>query len=231
MDGWISIHRKIMDCWIWNDEPFSKGQAWVDLLLLANHQDKKISFDGGLVTVKAGQRLTSIKQLSERWRWSRHKVSDFLNLLEKDEMIEQKRDNKKTLITIVNYEVYQGENVCEGHQKDIKRTSKGHQKDTNNNENNNNKKNILLSFDKEFDALYKPYPRKRGKAPAKKKFIAWVTTGSTYAGQRYKFTIDEIFEAVNYYVETKEEWREWKDFSTLMNQIPDFVEGAKERDK
>jgi anti-sigma B factor antagonist len=44
-------------------------------------------------------------------------------------------------------------------------------------------------------------------------------------------TIDEIFEAVNYYVETKEEWREWKDFSTLMNQIPDFVEGAKERDK
>ena len=69
------------------------------------------------------------------------------------------------------------------------------------------------------------------KAPAKKKFIAWVTTGSIYAGQKYKFTIDEIFEAVNYYVETKEEWREWKDFSTLMNQIPDFVEGAKERDK
>ena len=54
---------------------------------------------------------------------------------------------------------------------------------------------------------------------------------SIYAGQKYKFTIDEIFEAVNYYVETKEEWREWKDFSTLMNQIPDFVEGAKERDK
>ena len=82
---------------------------------------------------------------------------------------------------------------------------------------------------KAADAEAEEKPAK--KAPAKKKFIAWVTTGSTYAGQRYKFTIDEIFEAVNYYVETKEEWREWKDFSTLMNQIPDFVEGAKERDK
>ena len=121
-DGWISLHRKIEECWLWLDEPFSKGQAWVDLLLMANHHDKQISFNGKIITVSAGSRITSILYLSERWQWSRHKVSNFLNLLEKDKMITQKRDNKKTLITIVNYEFYQ----CQVEEKDIKRTSKGH---------------------------------------------------------------------------------------------------------
>jgi hypothetical protein len=138
--------------------------------------------------------------------------------------------NKATLITVVNWELYQNlDEIVTNKRPATEPTSD--QQVTTKQEGYKNNKNILLSFDKEFDALYKPYPKKKGKAPAKKKFIAWVTTGSTYAGQRYKFTIDEIFEAVNYYVETKEEWREWKDFSTLMNQIPDFVEGAKERDK
>jgi hypothetical protein len=34
--GFVSIHREIMDHWIWQDKPVSKGQAWVDLILLAN---------------------------------------------------------------------------------------------------------------------------------------------------------------------------------------------------
>ena len=140
-EGWISLHRKIEECWLWLDEPFSKGQAWVDLLLLANHRDKKISFNGEIITIKKGARITSIKSLAERWQWSRHKVSDFLNILERDGMITQNRDNKRTLITIVNYGVYQLSAEDEGHQKDIKRTSKGHQKDTNNNDNNENNEN------------------------------------------------------------------------------------------
>lgn len=134
--GYIKLHRQIQDCWIWNDEPFSKGQAWIDLLMLANHEDHKTFFNGKLVVVERGQRLTSIKALADKWGWSRHKVSDFLDLIEKDKMIEQKRDNKKTLITIVNYGIYQGTDSDEGHQKDIKRTSDGHQKDTNKNEKN-----------------------------------------------------------------------------------------------
>ena len=41
--GWISIHRKIQDSEIWNSsEPFDKRSAWIDLLLLANHEDNTI---------------------------------------------------------------------------------------------------------------------------------------------------------------------------------------------
>jgi hypothetical protein len=100
MQGWIKLHRKIQESKIWdNNEPFDRRSAWIDLLLFANHEDKNIIFNGKVITVKRGERITSVLALSERWNWSRHKVSDFLNLLESEQMIVQKRDNKKTLIT------------------------------------------------------------------------------------------------------------------------------------
>lgn len=105
--GWISLHRSIQDCPIWYGERFSKGQAWVDLLLLANHKDKKILFNGEMVTVKRGQYMTSTVKLSEKWGWSRPTVVKFLKLLESDKMITRDSDNTRTLITIENYEVYQ----------------------------------------------------------------------------------------------------------------------------
>lgn len=39
MSGWIKIHRDILYHEIWSDKPFSKGQAWIDLILMANHSD------------------------------------------------------------------------------------------------------------------------------------------------------------------------------------------------
>ena len=230
--GWIAIDRKLLDSLIWNDdEPFNKRAAWIDLLMMANYEDTEQCVGYELKKVPRGSYMTTIRELSNRWKWSKSKVANFLHFLESLEMVSVKTDTKRTLITIVNWELYQNLDEKVTNKRPTTEPTSDQQVTTKQEGYKNNKKNILLSFDKEFDALYKPYPKKKGKAPAKKKFIAWVTTGSTYAGQRYKFTIDEIFAAVNYYVETKEEWREWKDFSTLMNQIPDFVEGAKERDK
>lgn len=61
----------------------------------------------GFIEIEKGQTLTSIKQLAEKWKWSRHKVSDFLDRLEQDTMIVQVRDTRKTLVSIVNYNKYQ----------------------------------------------------------------------------------------------------------------------------
>lgn len=108
MEGWISIHRQLQEHWIWKSkEPFDKRSAWIDLLLMANHKAEKIEFDNAIIEVERGQRITSLKYLSDRWNWSRHKVSDFLNRLEQDKMLVQVRDNKKTLISIENYDKYQ----------------------------------------------------------------------------------------------------------------------------
>lgn len=108
MEGWIRIYRQIKNSWIWKDkEPFDKRSAWIDLLLSVNHKSKIIPFENSFIEIERGQTLTSIKFLAERWKWSRHKVSDYLNQLEQDTMIVQVRDKRKTLISIVNYNKFQ----------------------------------------------------------------------------------------------------------------------------
>ena len=106
--GWIKTYRQIQDCWIWQiDKPFDERSAWIDLLLTANHKDVKMLFNGELITVKRGQIITSIRKLSEKWKWNKDKTLKFFRLLESDRMIERDSDKFRTLLTIVNYEVYQ----------------------------------------------------------------------------------------------------------------------------
>lgn len=158
--GWISVHRKITENWIWEEKPFSKGQAWIDLLLMVNHQDNKTLMDGKLVVVKAGFRITSLRKLSERWGWSTWKVKNFLELLQSDEMITYKTNTKKTVINIVNYSSYQSDekrkpNTDQTQTKQPPNTNQTPTKTNNNdnnenNENNVNKKQSVLSFISDF---------------------------------------------------------------------------------
>lgn len=147
--GWISVHRKIEDDWLWKDKPFSKGQAWIDLLLMVNHEDKKILFNGNLVEVKRGQRITSIKKLCDRWGWSNNKVKRFLELLQEDDKIVLEiAPRKNTVITIVNYSVYQGvenEKAPEKHQRSTREAPQMHI---------NNNERIMINNDNNEDEIY-----------------------------------------------------------------------------
>lgn len=117
--GWIKIYRQLRDCWVWKSKPFSKGQAWIDLLLKANHTDTKILFNGNLTTIKKGQILTSIRKLVDEWGWSKNTVTKFLNLLEEDGMLTRESDNHRTLITIENYSVFQDSKDTESPQVEL----------------------------------------------------------------------------------------------------------------
>ncbi|HCL03103.1 MAG TPA: hypothetical protein DHW61_11970 [Lachnoclostridium phytofermentans] len=139
--GWISLQRKIQDCWIWKEKPFSKGQAWIDMLLLANHSDNEFLLGNELMNVQRGSFITSEVKLSDRWGWSRTKVRAFLELLVNQKMIDKKSDNKKTTLTIVKYSDYQNIETAKEQQKNSEKTSKKHQKNTNNNDNNDNNVN------------------------------------------------------------------------------------------
>jgi len=125
--GWICLFRDIRNHWLWQDKPFSKGLAFVDLLLLANHSGRLL-VGNELIFVKRGDLVTSTVKLSEYWGWSRTKVTAFLKTLENDEMIISKSDNKKTTIHIVNYEQYQDITSLFEQQKDSKETSEKQQK-------------------------------------------------------------------------------------------------------
>lgn len=146
MQGWISVHRKIQSHWLWEDKPFSKGQAWIDILLLANHEDKKTLMDGQLIEVKRGECITSEPKLAERWGWSRTKVRNFLEMLEQDEMIKNiKEGRKRTRLKVLHYNEYQdSENkrkTTEEQEKNKPETTEEQVKDINNNDNNGNNVN------------------------------------------------------------------------------------------
>jgi DNA replication protein DnaD len=144
MDGWVCINRKLTEHWLWEDKPFSKGQAWLDLILMANHKDAKFPLGGEFIFVPTGSFITSELKLMERWGWSKSKVRLFLSQLQNDTMIVKKSDHKKTTLTIVNYGIYQDIETTEEPKKNRKKTIDRPLKNTNNNNNILNN-NILLN--------------------------------------------------------------------------------------
>ena len=140
--GWIRLDRKITDNWLWEDKPFSKGQAWIDLILMANHKDNKFPLGDDMVSVERGSFITSELKLMERWGWSKTKVRAFLSQLQIDSMLVKKTDHKKTALTIVNYDTYQDVETKKEPLKDQKKTKKEPKKDTNNKETSKQVNNI-----------------------------------------------------------------------------------------
>ncbi len=130
MDGWIKLHRRIAENPLWKCEQFSRGQAWVDLLLLANFNKSFFYKRGVKIDVNRGQVARSEVELSDRWRWSRTKVRSFLNDLEKEQQIIQHKNNVCLLVTIVNYDLYQQEEQQNRQQKNSRKTAKEQQKNT-----------------------------------------------------------------------------------------------------
>lgn len=158
-NGWISLHRKIQENKFYpKGRPFTQFEAWIDLLLNANHKDTEVLLGNEIMICERGQSLRTQLTLSKHWSWSRHKVRCYLALLEKLSMVSLKTSNKTTIITICNYNTYQNERPTEGQRKDIKRTTEGQRKDINNNvlnndDNDNNENNINIPFD-DFWNLY-----------------------------------------------------------------------------
>lgn len=168
-NGWIKLYRKIQD-WEWYfDEPFTHTQAWIDMLLIANHQKRSISVRGNLVTVERGQIGHSERTLAQRWHWSRNKVRRFLECLKTKQQIEQQNSNILNVITIINYGQYQQNDTTDG-------TTERPQTDRN--KNDKNVKNIN-TLDR-FDEFWKAYPRKVGKEAARKSWIKISPTNGTF---------------------------------------------------
>ncbi len=107
-NGFIYLHRKILDNPYLNEKPFCKGYAWCILLALTN---RKI----GYLEIKNGQKIKLVrgecgyskKALADIFGWSRGKVTRYLNELEKRKMIQQKIVANHTIIKVLKFNIYQ----------------------------------------------------------------------------------------------------------------------------
>lgn len=102
MDGWIKLHRKIID-WDWWTDSYVV-HVFIYLLLMANHKAKNV----GSRTIKQGQYLTSIRAISRDLNLNERTVMRALKTLLESETIKVESDRiNGTLITISKYKEYQ----------------------------------------------------------------------------------------------------------------------------
>lgn len=140
MEGWIKIHRQIEENEFGFSEKFTKAQAWIDLLLLARHKSGLATIRGIDINLLPGQLCWSQKSLAKRWKWNVKTVNKFLLKLTKREMVDTRKTNITTIITIKKWFLYQGYGSQSGYQK-------GEQKDTKT-ETNKNGKNVIIELAK-----------------------------------------------------------------------------------
>ncbi len=101
MNGWIKLHRKILE-WEWLDDP-NTAHLFIVLLLLANHKDTK--WRGEII--KKGQLLTGLKKLSKISGISTQSLRTSLERLKSTSEITNKSTNRFRIITLVNWDKYQ----------------------------------------------------------------------------------------------------------------------------
>lgn len=159
MEGWVKIHRKFMDSAGYFSEPFCRNMAWVDLLLLCNHDDNFFRVRGIKIDVKRGECGHSESTLAERWGWSRGKVRRFIIDLQKEGRIVQQKSSVINLISIIKYNEYQADGTTN---RTTKRTTDGQQTvqqtDTNKNDKNdkkNTREQVPSSVNPDFDVFQK----------------------------------------------------------------------------
>jgi DNA replication protein DnaD len=147
MQGWVKLHRKILDSDVFKNASPQRAKILITLMLLANHKGATLEIDGKEITLEAGQFISSVNKIVEKAGRGITKgaVREALKALEKAKFLTKKATRSTTrlttkgytLITICNYASYQGlDEVANTHNntlsnnkqevKEIKNTNKGY---------------------------------------------------------------------------------------------------------
>ena len=155
MAGWIKLHRKTIDSKVFQNEKLLKTFVWC--LLKASHKEYEFLHGRQKVSLKPGQFITGRKRAGEELDMPPSTAWFYLNLLKDDSTLDIKSNNKYSLITLINWGLYQsdadGVDSNLDSNLDNKRTTNGQQTDTYKNVKNvkNDKKDLIyvLTADEE----------------------------------------------------------------------------------
>lgn len=140
-DGWVCLHRKTIDSMVFQHEGLFKVWCWC--LMKANHEEKWVSVVTGkgsmVVKVEPGQFLFGRKVASKELRMKMSTLWDRMKILSKHQNIGIQSNSHYSIITIINWNTYQRNEIISDSQPDKQPTSNRQATDTNNNDNNDNK--------------------------------------------------------------------------------------------
>ena len=106
MEGWIKLHRKTLDNPIVMKDS-AHFAVWAYLLLNATHAEKQAIFKGKRIVLQPGQLITGCISISDKLKLNESKVRRVLNDFQNDGQIDRQTSNKNSLISILNWGLYQ----------------------------------------------------------------------------------------------------------------------------
>lgn len=104
--GYVAIHRKMLENPIVMKDT-EHCTVWLYLLLNATYSEHKAIFAGKEITLKRGQLIISRNKISNDLKINESKIKRILENFRNYQQIEQQTTPNGSLITIVNWELYQ----------------------------------------------------------------------------------------------------------------------------
>lgn len=158
--GFIKLHREMLDKAIWRESTAEQKVILVTLLMMANHAENEWEWGGEKFKAKPGQFVTSEASIVEKCGngVKRQSVRTALKKFEKYEFLTREATKRNSLITIINWEKYQGSKrkTNQRANQELTKSQPTANQELTTNKNDKNDKNIK---------------REGGKPPASPKFI------------------------------------------------------------
>ena len=150
-EGWISLHRELLEKPIWCLSTPEQKNVLIAILLMANHSEKEWEWEGKKFICKAGQCITSLDKIAKKSGKgiSIQNVRTAISRFEKYGFLTNESTKQNRLITICNWDDYQHEYNSDNKQCNSQPTNDqqtvNNQLTTNNNDNNDNNEEKEIS--------------------------------------------------------------------------------------
>lgn len=200
MDGWIKLHRKLLDNPIVCKDAEHMA-VWIYLLLHAAHEEKAAVFKGEKIILQPGQLITGRLKIAETLHINESKVKRILTAFKSDQQIDQQTTNKNSLITVLRWHVYQKSDQQNDQPMTSKRPASDQQLTT-----NKNKRTKELKKEKEY--IVEQSPTVAVRVPAvgeevKRSLTVDVPVPAVKDGEKAEYPYKAIVDYLNEKAETK----------------------------
>lgn len=161
MEGYIKLHRQILDSRVWANDGLLK--VWLWCLLKANYKDNWVTVKTGSgeteVKVKKGQFIFGRKSAGKDLKMPPSTVWKRILKLENMQNLNTQRDTHYTIISIINWDTYQDEDKKGDTQGDRQVTGREQAGNTDKKDKKDKKKYLEFVYltDDEFEKLEKKF--------------------------------------------------------------------------
>lgn len=148
MEGWIKLHRKLIESNVFHNEKLLK--VWIWCLLKATHTEQRAIVGTQIVHLKPGQFIFGRNKAAIELNMKPVTVYKYMTVLKKGLNLELKGSNKFSVVTIVNWDLYQFKNKKSSNKGTTKEQQKNTYKNVKNVKNVINRKSSQRNYDDDF---------------------------------------------------------------------------------